>query len=265
MYTPTLMEKLLGGWYKWWYFVKYVFKLNFVYLVNEILTSLNKTFFLLSSLIIFTFIQKENVEIISYLIIGNLFFAITDANNSWFLGNYIKDGKLARILILPQNIFKYLFFNGLSNTFYMAITYLASLIPISILFSNNLNFTGNIFYLILFWPIPVMIRLFLEILTGLTAFWTTEFYGAAFLNSNFLNFFSGSLFPLLFILDKFPILAYTPYSLILHHPMQIYLGKYDANQTILVFLGGIAWCAVLYLLAKLVFKLGLKRNESVGL
>jgi len=259
------MEKLLGRMYKWWYFTIYVFRLNFVYLINEMLTSLNKTFFLLSSLIIFTFIQKENTEVISYLIIGNLFFATTDANNAWFLGNYIKDGKLARILILPQNIFKYLFFNGLSNTFYMAITYLVSLIPLSILFSSSLNFSNNIIYLVLFWPIPVIIRLFLEILTGLTAFWTTEFYGAAFLNTNFLNFFSGSLFPLLFILDKFPILGYTPYSLILHHPMQIYLGKYDTNQTILVFLGGIIWCVILYFLAKLVFKLGLKRNESVGL
>lgn len=259
------MQKLLGRNYKWWYFVIYVFRLNFAYLTNEILTSLNKTLFLLSSLIIFTFIQQENTQIISYLILGNLFFATTDANNSWFLGNNIKDGKLSRILILPQNIFHYLFFNGISNTFYMALTYSVSLIPISILFSSSLSFSGNIVYLFLLWPIAVIIRLFLEILTGLTAFWTTEFYGAAFLNANFLNFFSGSLFPLTFILDKVPFVAYTPYSIILHHPMQIYLGKYTPTETVLVFLGGIAWCLVLYFLAKLVFRLGLKKNEAVGL
>ncbi|MFM7853798.1 MAG: ABC-2 family transporter protein [Flammeovirgaceae bacterium] len=50
-----------------------------------------------------------------------------------------------------------------------------------------------------------------------------------------------------------------------YYPAQIYLGKYDTDQTVLVFLGGIAWCGILYFLAKLVFRLGLKRNESVGL
>jgi membrane-associated phospholipid phosphatase len=30
-------------------------------------------------------------------------------------------------------------------------------------------------------------------------------------------------------------------------------------------LGGFTWCIILYLLAKWVFKLGLKRNEAVGL
>jgi ABC-type uncharacterized transport system permease subunit len=51
----------------------------------------------------------------------------------------------------------------------------------------------------------------------------------------------------------------------LHHPMQIYLGEYNSLDILLVFLGGIVWCLVLYFLAKFVFKLGLKRNESVGL
>jgi len=47
--------------------------------------------------------------------------------------------------------------------------------------------------------------------------------------------------------------------------MQIYLGKYDTFQTVLVFGGGIFWCVLLYFLAKFVFKMGLKKNESVGL
>jgi ABC-type uncharacterized transport system permease subunit len=47
--------------------------------------------------------------------------------------------------------------------------------------------------------------------------------------------------------------------------MQIYLGKYSPTETLMVVLGGIAWCLVLYFLANFVFKMGLKRNESVGL
>jgi ABC-type uncharacterized transport system permease subunit len=47
--------------------------------------------------------------------------------------------------------------------------------------------------------------------------------------------------------------------------MQIYLGEYTNLEIFYVFLGGLAWCIILYFLAKLVFKLGLKRNEAVGL
>jgi ABC-type uncharacterized transport system permease subunit len=47
--------------------------------------------------------------------------------------------------------------------------------------------------------------------------------------------------------------------------MQIYLGKYSNLEIFYTFLGGLVWCIMLYFLAKLVFKMGLKKNESVGL
>jgi ABC-2 type transport system permease protein len=243
----------------------YIFKLNLNYLTNEILTSLNRTLILLSSLIIFTYIQKENSEIITYLILGNVFFATTEPSVSWFLSNGIQDGKLVRLLLLPQNIFTYIFFNGLSGAIYMSFGYMFSLLPIILIFHNQINFSFNFFYLLFFWPIVVIIRLMFDILAGLVAFWTVESYGAVFLNMTFIAFFSGSMFPLIFILDKFPFLNFTPWSIILHHPMQIYLNKYSPLETLFVFLGGLAWCFVLYFLAKIVFKMGLKRNEAVGL
>jgi ABC-type uncharacterized transport system permease subunit len=79
-----------------------------------------------------------------------------------------------------------------------------------------------------------------------------------------LPFLSGSLIPF----DANPylnFLKYTPFSYYAYHPMQIYLGKYDTITTTQVFAGGLAWCFVLYFLAKFVFKAGLKRNEAVGL
>ena len=79
----------------------------------------------------------------------------------------------------------------------------------------------------------------------------------------------GILTGVIIPLDKLPfykeIIQFLPTTWSLHHPMQIYLGKYDTFQTFLVFLGGVSWCILLYFLAKFVFKMGLKRNESVGL
>lgn len=47
--------------------------------------------------------------------------------------------------------------------------------------------------------------------------------------------------------------------------VQIYLSRYNWFETVLVFLGGLAWCIILYLIARLIFRMGLKRNEAVGL
>jgi ABC-2 type transport system permease protein len=259
------LEKILGTNYKWWYFIKYVFKINLTYIWNEVLASLNRVVALLASLIIFTYLQKESQEFVTYLIIGNIFFATTDANISWFLGNSIKDGKISRYLILPQNFNTFIAYNGLSNTIYMLITYMISLIPIALFFYSSLVFSWNVLILLLFWPIAVGVRLFLEFMAGLSAFWTTEFYGAAFLNITLISFLSGSIFPLNFISEKLPLLDYTPFAVLFYHPMQIYLGKYDLNQIISVFVGGFIWVMVLFLLSQIMFKNGLKRNESVGL
>ncbi|GAB4146030.1 MAG: hypothetical protein OHK0017_06310 [Patescibacteria group bacterium] len=261
----TLMNKILGRNYKWWYFMVYTFRLNTAYLVNEIFSSLNRTVSLLASLIIFTVLEPQSSEIITYLLIGNLYFASTDANNSWFVGNLIKEGKLSKVLLLPSNFHSYVFYTGISNTIYMLLTYLASLLPLTMFFGQNLVFSWNILWLFVLWPIAVVIRLFCELITGLTAFWTTEFYGAAFLNITFLMFFSGSMFPLNYISDKYPLLNHTPFAVLFYHPMQIYLGKYGINQIAWIILEGITWGIILFTLSILILRYGRRKYESVGL
>ncbi len=243
----------------------YVFRINLTYLWNEAFTSLNKTFSLLTSLVIFTYIQPEPGNIINYLILGNIFLATTEAQVAWFIGNSIKDGKISRYLILPQNFLKFLFFNAFSNVFYMLITYSVSLLPIVLLFWDKLVFSWAVGWLFLLWPLVVLIRLGLEQLIGFVAFWTTEFYGIVYLSNTLTTFLSGSLFPLYFISEKYPIFEYTPFALMFYHPMQIYLGKYNLNQILMVFAGGFFWSVFLFLASKIMFKLGLKKNESVGL
>jgi len=264
-FTPTFLQKLLGRGYKWWYIIYYNFKLHTQYLINEIFASTFRISGLLTSLVIFTFLQKEDPTIITYLVVGTAYFSTTGAQVSWFVGNSIQNGKISRILLLPTNFFSFIFFTGFSTALFLLMTYSVILIPLFIIFFNSLIFSWNIGYLLMLFLIVVTIRVFIELLVGLTAFWTTEFYGAAYLNTGMLAFFSGSVFPLNFISDKLWILNYSPYSILFYHPMQIYLGKYSPTEILYVFLGGITWCVVLYFLAKWVFKLGLKRNESVGL
>lgn len=262
----TFLQKLLGKNYKWFYLVKYWIKSNIIYFWSEVFISINRCITLLGTVIIFLYLGKDsNQPILNYLLLGNLFFAITDPVISWFVSGNIKDGKLTKWLMYPMEYTTFLLFVGIANCFYMSLTYLVSLIPIVLLFHQNISLTGNFGLILLCLPIAFVIRFSLQVLAGFSAFWFTEGSGSNHLMQNLENLLSGSMFPLYILPVYFGWLQYSPFAFTFYHPMQIYLGKYNPEQTFWVFLGGIFWCVLLYFLAKWVFKLALKRNESVGL
>jgi len=260
------MEKLLGRWYKWYFLVGYWIKANTIYFWSEFFVGLNRTLVLLGTCVIFLYLGGENQQpILNYLLLGNIFFTITDPIISWFVSSNIRDGNLTRWLTYPIKYINFLFFTGFSNCVYLSITALISLIPVVILFRQYLDLAGNFSIFVPFLFISFGIKFSIQIMTGFSSFWFTDGSGANHLVQNSENFLSGSMFPLYILPAYFGWIQYLPFAFTFYHPMQIYLGKYDTNQTILVFFGGIVWCVVLYFLAKLVFKFGLKRNESVGL
>ena len=128
-------------------------------------------------------------------------------------------------------------------------------------------FSWRFLILILFVPITFSINHFFGVLIGSVGFFlkdTREFQGFAGSYLTLRSILSGMILPL----DKAPFSGFfqlTPYAWVLHQQVQIYLGKYTPLETFYVFLGGIIWCVILYFMASFVFKMGLKRNESVGL
>jgi len=82
----------------------------------------------------------------------------------------------------------------------------------------------------------------------------------------FMGVMAGEIIPLNIMFNgNLEFLAFNPFAWSLHLPMQVYLGKFNHLQVGLVILGGVVWSFVLYLFAKIVFNIGLKKNESVGL
>ena len=82
----TLFQKLFGQNYKWYFLIKYLIKSNLVYFWSEVFISINRTITLLGTIIIFLYLGKTSEPILNYLLLGNLFFAITDPVMSWFFG-----------------------------------------------------------------------------------------------------------------------------------------------------------------------------------
>ncbi len=270
-YKPTFMEKVLGRWYKWWYVVIYSFKKNLVYRWNSVMW-LGSSFMIITGTLLVWYInslsnpnfQTTFSEIFTYFIIGEAFIF----NNAvqFDIGENIQDGKITSKIILPISTLKFYTFQVFGYQFFENISKLLIYLSIGFILSKFLILPSflNLGLFLIFLVITFLINNFIGILVGLSAFWLTAFFGSAAFIDNTRLVFSGRFFPLN-VLNVLKFSLIFPFAFTFYHPMQIYLGNYNTNQTILVFLGGLAWCIILYFLAKFVFKVGLKRNESVGL
>lgn len=262
-YQPTFMEKLLGRNYKWWYIFKFNFKSAFVYRFNYILMVLRYllTFFIFLA----TFIYNGSQENIEYFVVATLvfYFFATAMNISYDMKDGVLLGRYTSWLLRPSSLFKALIFRSLGM---MLVPLLIRCLIFSLIFlvmGINIFASNFLWIVICLLPLAVALSCILELLLGSSSFWIPDNKFALQLFQDGAQFLVGAIIPLSFAPIAF--LQYLPWSFAVYHPMQIYLGNYDTNQTLLVFTGGIIWCAGLYFLAKLIFKLGLKRNESVGL
>jgi ABC-2 type transport system permease protein len=204
---------------------------------------------------------------ISYFILGTIYFGVV---NMWpsFFGYNIRDGKHTILLLRPGNFIVSVFFIYLGvASFQMLVLMLLFLFssPIWILFVSSTVVWQNIFWLILMWLPSILIHFFLEFLVAMLAFFVTEINGII-LNFDFLkSLLMGRLIPLTFIISSFWIGLANPFGFLFFQPMQILLGKYDTNQIIITLISSLLWIVFLTISSNYILKIGLKKNESVGL
>lgn len=258
--------------YKWWYCVSYHAKRVSAGAFGTILQYVSHT---LSTLAIVYVWYKTGAgsEIITYLTVGKVFQMLSSLSYFGRLSDLIATGKITNYLLLPQSFFKVELVNAVGVRVLKNVSgVVGALIGVVI---AGLAFRpillpdlGNILILLLvFLPIAFVIQFFIGVTIGSSNFFVynkRDFEGISSSYLAALAILTGSIIPLnqLFYPEFFQSL---PFAWIIHHPMQIYLGNYSNMEILYSVLGGLMWIFVLYILAKIVFKLGLKKNESVGL
>jgi ABC-2 type transport system permease protein len=270
-FQPTFLQKLLGRNYKWWYLFVYAFKSNTAYRWSSFSWLVSRLLTLLATILIWYVSSINGFElfdfkfIFTYYIVGTMF----SINNTLLYGlaDDIKSGKISRVLLLPSNSWLQMYIGNLGwNIFSISSEFLLVGI-LGVIGFKFLLLPANPLVFLLFLACNLLgyfILVLTNFLIGSLAFFITDIWGLIDLQSTFRVHLSGKTIPLNILPALLP-LSFLPFAFTFYHPMQIYLGKYSALETLFVFLGGIAWCVILYFLAKLVFKMGLKRNESVGL
>jgi ABC-2 type transport system permease protein len=267
----TLLQRTLGQNYKWLYLIKYNFLITNTNIFGNLLSGIP---LVLNSLIVIFIWSKatSSIYVFTYLIVGRIYksFAESIPENSVALD--IIEGRLTSKILYPRDYFVFRFFsllgrriqrNSLEILTFIFTAFLATYFfgPIQVA-----NFQ-TILLLLFFVPISYFVNNTLGFGAGSLAFFLKdkrEFSAVQDAYNTTKVMFFGLIIPL----DQLPFrgfFEFLPTAYFVHHPMQIYLGKYNAEQIILVFLSGILWCIIIWILARIIFKFGLKKNEATGL
>lgn len=209
-------------------------------------------------------------EMISYVVFAWFFSFLTTTYA--FEQNVARDihmGTLSNLLVKPQSYIRYVMAVASGR---ITIAFLIVLVQGAIVFSffrNTLIFSLDFATIILLFFMLVatyFINLFLSILIGFIAFWTTEINGTYYSLKVFSRFMSGTFFPISLLPVFFVKTSYfLPFVYTIYIPVQLYLGKISFAEGLKGLMMEILWLVGLYAIIKIVWKRGLKRYESVGI
>ena len=215
---------------------------------------------------------NAGTAIFSYILIGRIYKSIAE---NYFVGTLSSDiitGHISRTLLLPTSITRLYFFEMMGKRVFRNLIEFIGFVAAALFCVKFLNINidynfSTLWILALFLPITFFLNHFTGMIVGCLAFIIDDkrdFMGIDNIYFNFRSILAGWIIPL----DLLPFAGFfvsTPFAWQLHQPMQIYLGKVQGLDILWVWLQGLFWCVFMYFLAKIVFKLGLKYNESTGL
>ncbi len=203
-----------------------------------------------------------------YLMVAvvDIFTAVNE--DDWQIAADIKDGNISQFLLKPVDYLRYrlcLFFAG-------RIAYLSmACVPLAIfIFCCREYFVPppNAAALAAFamsLMLAALLQFFLSYSMAMLAFWVLEISTFIFILFAFEYLASGHLFPL----DVLPpalqhALAFTPFPSMLSIPIGIYMGKINGNAAVLGLLTQLLWVLVMYVVARLMWRFGIKKYSAVG-
>ena len=182
----------------------------------------------------------------------------------------ISSGNLNNYLLKPLSYFKYWFARDIADKLLNIFFFVGELAIIFLLISPPLLPPANLSQLLLFLiaSMGAMLLYFMfSFLVSMSTFWLPEGNGwpQRFFIMVILEFLAGGLFPL----DILPVsvralITHLPSAYFLHFPMQVYLGRIDAQSLISGFSLLGLWLFLFYVLMRHAFARGLKVYGAYG-
>ena len=258
--------------------IKTEWQRQMTYRINQFTFRIGNVFDILMQIIVWTAIFQSTSsvkgynyrEIMIYIIIGWLLtFLMTNFGFESIISRHVQKGELSNFLSKPIDYVNYLIFLSIGrSSFSLSVAFLMNMMLL-LIFRKNFIFSADIFM----WFILVtmvlagyFVKLFLSILVGFISFWTVDNEGMFYSIKTLERFLGGVYFPLNILPAIFlKISLVLPFVYTFYFPAQLYLGKISVLQGLLGLGTEIAWLAVLYFAMRIVWKLGIRKFESVGI
>jgi ABC-type uncharacterized transport system permease subunit len=226
--------------------------------------------FVSNSVIVYVW-SLNSAEIVVYLLGGRVISFL--GNNHWYnrIGSDVITGKISNNLLMPTKLFLNYFFQSLGGRLFRNILSTFTIILVVLMFNSLVtpipfvDLNPWAFGLV---PLVFAINFTHGIIISSLAFMLKDKRDFGVLAESIMqiiNILSGAMIPFAALPFASNILPWLPTSLLFHHPTQVLLNNYNSTQILLVFAASLSCVIIATAISLLIFRLGLKKNESVGL
>lgn len=182
------------------------------------------------------------------------------------MAHSIRNGKINKELLNPITYFEYYFGVNLGELGFALIVGIATFIIGSIFW--NVVFPINIVNFILFIIIILLgipITFLLQMIVGITGFYTNSIWGMQILRKSVISIFSGMIAPITLFPNWFQNLAnILPFKELIYTPINIWLGQVPINEIYFIIIKQVIWVIILYIIAKIFFNHAVKKITING-
>lgn len=247
----------------------FVFKLDFILMSSSALCLLIVQYYFLRHI----FSSSTTVSgydfslTLTYLILNCAISGLYSYNVDMHLNYAIQGGTIISLLSKPVSIPLYYFSKGFGIITSKAMTETVLLLIVSVLFFHPIVLPNlvNLALFLFSFTLSLVLYLLIALCVGFLTFCIED--NSSIMTVIFLlrSVCSGSVFPLDFFPEIIQHLAKLfPFHLMIDKPFKIFLGLLTTNECIKILLSQLAWIAGLYVVMKIIFRLGVRRYHSIG-
>jgi ABC-2 type transport system permease protein len=183
------------------------------------------------------------------------------------IGAEIMTGNIINHLLKPISFFSYVITKEIADK---TINVTCALIEISLLImllQPNITIQtdlATIFVGIVFLMIGIAISFFISFCTSMIAFWTAEIWAPRFIYLILVFVLAGNYFPLDILPQPlYNVLLFTPFPYFMFLPAHIFI-KGATSGLILPFIIGTSWACITFIIARILWKKGMKEYSFYG-
>ncbi len=207
-------------------------------------------------------------EVITYFIAARAASSMLWINLTQDIEKDIKDGLLAKYLLMPLSYFWYWLSVVAAEKTLNAAVVACFLLALGLAYHGRFFIQADLALLGLT-ALSLLLAFFINFCMAFTvcmsAFWMSEIWAVGFTKDMFQEALSGGIFPLVMLPPAiYHAALWLPFAYCLHFPLMVYLGKLSGAEMAQGFLFQAGYALGLGLLAHWAWRQGVRRFEAVG-